>query len=189
MTQGHEQTPKGESTTGPGLSRRGFLQGAGAAALAVGFGPGAHAETPLTPGTLPETLHVLGATMELLLDSHATGGRLAVLVETTPPGGGPPLHSHANEEEYFYVIDGDFEFTLADETLRPKPGDFLTIPRGVPHRFENVGDVPGHLHITLSPAGFEEFFRAVSALIADGPPDPEELGRLGAAHGLTWHTR
>jgi quercetin dioxygenase-like cupin family protein len=172
----------------PGFSRRGFLQGIGATALAAGLAAGpVHAETSAAPIKLPQRLSVLGAEMDLLLDANATAGRLSVLVETTPPGGGPPLHSHANEEEYFYVIAGDYEFTLAGVTLRLQPGDFVTIPRGAPHRFQNIGSAPGQLHITLSPAGFEEFFRKVAALPADAPPDFDTLRTLGQAHGLTWH--
>src|SRR5687767_10607018 len=43
-------------------------------------------------------------------------------------------HSHENEDEMFYVLDGSFRMELRDKNIELGPGDFIVIPRGVEHR-------------------------------------------------------
>jgi quercetin dioxygenase-like cupin family protein len=54
-----------------------------------------------------------------------TNGKYAVVEISSPPGGGPPLHSHTKETEGFYVIDGEFSFQHGDNKTLSKPGAFL----------------------------------------------------------------
>jgi quercetin dioxygenase-like cupin family protein len=96
---------------------------------------------------------------------HATGaetdGQYAVLEVSTPPGGGPPLHSHTKESEGIYVIDGEFSFQYGDDKIMTKPGAFLHLKKEIPHAFKNIGNSTGRLVGTLIPAGFENFFAEV----------------------------
>ena len=66
---------------------------------------------------------------------------------------GPPPHSHLNQDEDFYVLEGEFEFTASDRTVRGVPGAFVGVPKGVVHTFENVGEGVGRLLVVVSPAG------------------------------------
>ena len=66
------------------------------------------------------------------------------------------------------------------EQLTLRPGDYLLAPRGVPHTYR-VGEQPARWLVTSLPAGFERFVAAVSELDA---PDPEQLGRIAAEHGI-----
>jgi mannose-6-phosphate isomerase-like protein (cupin superfamily) len=59
------------------------------------------------------------------------------------PGTGPALHRHPYEE-VFLVLAGEATFTLGDETIVARAGDFLIAPPGVPHAFKSTGDVPLH---------------------------------------------
>ena len=75
-----------------------------------------------------------------------------------PPGGGPPLHIHTREDETFYVLDGEVEFLLGEETVTARRGDFVNIPRGTVHRFINTGTDTARLVLTFTPAGIEQWF-------------------------------
>lgn len=90
-----------------------------------------------------------------------TGGQFSVLETRTPKGGGPPRHLHEREDESFYVLEGEFEITIGDESTTAKPGTFVFAPRGVPHGYVAT-EGPGR-HLTLvTPAGFEGFFGDVA---------------------------
>lgn len=82
--------------------------------------------------------------------------------------GGPPLHMHYRQDEWFYVMAGQVDFQVGEKRFRLSPGDSAFGPRGVPHTFSHVGATPGHMLIAFTPAGkMEEFFRAVA--IPNGP--------------------
>lgn len=110
---------------------------------------------------------------------------LLVIEVVAQPGGGPPAHIHHNEDESFYVLDGNFEIVRADETIRAGAGSFAHVPRGTVHRFSNVGASPSRILIMFNPAGIEGFFRAagVPALAGGTPPPvgPEEIARTALA--------
>ncbi len=74
-----------------------------------------------------------------------------------PAGGGAPPHIHHNEEEGFYVLDGQVSITCGDQTWIAVPGSFALLPRGIPHSFTvSSGGNARMLQIT-SPAQFERF--------------------------------
>ena len=74
--------------------------------------------------------------------------------------GGPPRHVHHNEDEWFYVIEGDYVAEIGSTRLELKPGDSILGPREVPHAWAFVGDTPGRLLIAFTPANkMEAFFR------------------------------
>lgn len=87
-----------------------------------------------------------------------TNGSLTALENTIAPGDGPPLHTHANEDEAFYILEGQLRFRLDDE-LQPAPaGSFVFVPRGTPHCFQNDGDRPARILVLFTSAGMEGFF-------------------------------
>jgi quercetin dioxygenase-like cupin family protein len=100
---------------------------------------------------------------------HATGaetdGKYAVVELSSPPGGGPPLHSHSKETEGFYVIDGEFSIQFGDDKIMTKPGAFLHSKKGITHAYKNVGNSTGRLLLQYMPAGFENFFAEAGILI------------------------
>src|SRR6478609_8846190 len=64
---------------------------------------------------------------------------------TIPAGFATGLHVHRVQEETFYVIEGECEWHVGDETIRAIPGTFLFIPPGVPHNITNVSDTPARV--------------------------------------------
>jgi mannose-6-phosphate isomerase-like protein (cupin superfamily) len=97
-----------------------------------------------------------------------------------PPGGGPPLHIHHREEEFFYVLEGEITFYVGGQVIKAGVGQTAFIPRGVPHCFKNCSDAPARVLVLFTPGAIEGFFEFGSPL-PDGGVPPEEmiLERLG----------
>jgi quercetin dioxygenase-like cupin family protein len=106
-----------------------------------------------------------------------TNGKLTAFESEIAPGDGPPLHLHVNEDEAFYVIDGDVRFMLGDAMRSTPTGTFVFIPRGVAHCFQNGGDGPARILLVLTPSGMEEFFERFGLLLA---PDPDDFRAIGS---------
>jgi quercetin dioxygenase-like cupin family protein len=108
---------------------------------------------------------LLGDTYTFHITGVETDVQYAVSELSSPPGGGPPLHSHTKETEGFYVIDGEFSFQYGDDNIVAKPGAFLHLKKEIPHTYKNIGNSTGRLLCTVIPAGFENFFAEVGVLI------------------------
>lgn len=115
------------------------------------------------------------------LTAEDTAGRMGVWDEPVAPGEGPPLHVHHREDELFRVLTGRFRFWCGDEEFDAGPGTCVLLPRGVPHRFQNVGSTEGLLMIAVTPGGFEGFFLEFERR---APTSPEEATEIAAAYGL-----
>ena len=64
-------------------------------------------------------------------------------------------HVHAEEDDAFYIVEGQMTFLFgSDEALAP-PGTFVLVPPGVEHGFRNDGDVPVRMLNIHSPGGFD----------------------------------
>ena len=88
--------------------------------------------------------------------SGADIGRSMFVFEHRDMGkGGPPRHE---QDEWFYVVRGEFAAEVGEERLRLKPGDSMFAPKMVPHAGANVGEEPGTLITIASVVGkFETF--------------------------------
>jgi mannose-6-phosphate isomerase-like protein (cupin superfamily) len=98
-----------------------------------------------------------------------------------PPGGGPPLHVHRHETEIFFVVDGQFEILVGDQTVTGQAGTSAVCPRDIPHTFRNISKVPACLTITIIPGHFSEYFERVDAV---DPDDHEAIRDLAAEYGV-----
>jgi len=85
-----------------------------------------------------------GQLLTYKVTAEQTGGAYSLFEGTVPPGGGAPPHIHHREDESFYVVDGEFEFSRDGETIKAGPGSLVYVPRGSLHAFENVGGREGH---------------------------------------------
>lgn len=121
--------------------------------------------------------------LQVKVSTDDTDGALFVFEHAGMGKGGPPRHFHHEQDEWFYVIEGDFAFEVGDERFELRPGDSLLAPRTVPHVWACVGDDPGTLLLAVQPAGsLEEFFRESCEMTE--LPTPEEADRMFAAHGM-----
>lgn len=121
-------------------------------------------------------IHAFGSEITIHLGGAETGGKFTMFTEVTPPGGGPPPHSHAEEDEWFYPLEGRVEFFQNGDWNEVSPGTAVFVPRGEVHTFRNPGEEPLRMLMHTMPAGIEKFFEACAAEFAK--PDPPEMGRI-----------
>jgi quercetin dioxygenase-like cupin family protein len=121
-----------------------------------------------------------------LVDGARTGG-LGVFEMKVPAGAHvPPPHSHTDNEECVYVLEGVLRYTVDDETRDLKPGEWMSTPRGSVHHFSNPGSETVRTLVMMTPDIGEQFFRDVGALAAAGgpPPDRAKLMQIMNRYGL-----
>lgn len=80
-----------------------------------------------------------------------------------PPNTGPALHIHSNAPEAYYVLDGQYSIRCDEETYQSLPGDFVFIPKGIPHNYQS-GPQGGKV-LVISPAGLEGYFKEVADIL------------------------
>jgi mannose-6-phosphate isomerase-like protein (cupin superfamily) len=108
-------------------------------------------------------------------------GALLVLENTFHAKGGPALHLHYEQDEWFYIVEGQFLFEIGHDRFNLKSGDSLLAPRNIPHVWAHVGLAQGRILVTFSPAGkMENFFRIVTPANAMPMSDPN----LWREHGM-----
>lgn len=112
-----------------------------------------------------------------------TGGSFGMLEAIVPPGEGSPLHVHEREDEFFRVLSGQFGFWCAGDYVELAEGGCIALPRGVPHRFRNVGETEGRLMVVVTPGGFENFFSIIELC---KPETPEQIASVAMDFGLTF---
>lgn len=133
-----------------------------------------------------EELLIMGGRFDLKVSSKDTDGDLCIYDTTRLEKGGPALHRHFFQDEWFYVIRGEFVAQVGGSTLNLHPGDSAFAPRKIPHAFAKVGDGEGQLLVLFQPAGsMEDFFLQMSKLGKEIPPDQDAvLKRLWEEHGM-----
>ncbi len=115
-----------------------------------------------------KTLPILGSQVEVLISGAMTEGRSVTLMEISPPGGGPPPHMHQNEDETFYIVEGEYEFLVDGAWVRGVAGESFHTNRGSVHTFRNCGESTGRLLMFVAPAAFEHFLEEISPLSYPG---------------------
>lgn len=101
-----------------------------------------------------------------------TGGTCTWMLVENSPQEGVPFHKHLREDESFYVIDGQFEITVGEKTVVGGPGTYMYGPRGVQHRWTNVGSRRGRLLNVFTPSSIEDYFLAVAIPVASSSQQP-----------------
>ena len=103
----------------------------------------------------------------------AAGDGVMVTEQTAPRGSGSPLHVHHNEDEWFYVLEGELTIWVDGETHVAPAGAFVFGPRDIPHTFIVSSEIARFLLVT-EPGDFAGFVRALAepAPGPELPPDP-----------------
>jgi mannose-6-phosphate isomerase-like protein (cupin superfamily) len=112
-----------------------------------------------------------------------TDGGLAICEITAFDKGGPPRHLHHEQDEWFYVVEGEYVIEVGEERYELGPGDSVLAPRKVAHVWAHVGEGTGRVIAALQPAGeIEAFFDELATL--GSSPEREVLRRTFSSHGL-----
>lgn len=125
----------------------------------------------------------VGGPLELMLHGDDTGGRFTALVNDVAPGEGPPLHTHDEQDEAWFVARGHLRFRIEDDLHDAPAGSWAFVPKGMRHCFQNVGEEMARIHVMFTPAGMEPFFEAFSSVESEGA-GPETFARLGEPCGM-----
>jgi len=120
-----------------------------------------------------------------LASAGDTNGAMGLIEQLVPPGLGSPYHVHANEDEEFYILEGQSRFFSGGESRVVGPGGYVFLPRGIPHGFRTEGDLPCRSLLFATPSGFEQFVAEMStATPPAGPPDLAVLVATAARYGV-----
>jgi quercetin dioxygenase-like cupin family protein len=112
------------------------------------------------------SINAFGIPMNIMLRAEETGGAFAAIVAEFEPGQGPPPHFHHDHEEYFFVLEGEFELSVGGQDVTAGPGSMVFVPRETVHAFKYVGTTRGKLLEWGTPGGQERYFEAIDALAA-----------------------
>ena len=122
-----------------------------------------------------------GVRDRFMIDGHDAGGRFALVQHLFAPRAlAAPMHRHHLEDEYTYVLSGRIGAILGEDEVIGEPGDLIFKPRNQWHTFWNAGEEPAAVLELISPAGLEQFFRALGDFTE--PPTPEALAELAAPY-------
>jgi len=104
-----------------------------------------------------------------------TGDSFSQLETIDPRGTATPTHIHHNEDESFYVLEGDVSLFVGGERIELSTGDFAFAPRGIPHAYI-VTSERARILTTLCPGGLEEVFVASGLpVVGNARPDREVM--------------
>ena len=112
-----------------------------------------------------------GTGLTLKLASRDTEGAFG-LVELTLDGEGPPPHIHHGEDETFYILEGEVNFTVGSRTIKATKGSVVLGPKDVAHSFSMAGPEPAKILVIFTPGGLEQLF--IDVMAAPIPTTKEE---------------
>ncbi|MCA6438538.1 MAG: cupin domain-containing protein [Sediminibacterium sp.] len=125
-----------------------------------------------------------GDTFNTKVSTKDSDGDVCVFETTRVKEGGPSFHLHYNQDEFWYIIKGEFLFKVGEETFTAKAGDTVFGPRNVPHAFSKVGEGEAKILMFFQPAGkMEEMFQKISEGITKNMSE-EEMDKFRHEHGI-----
>jgi quercetin dioxygenase-like cupin family protein len=128
-------------------------------------------------------VNVLGA--DIVVKSSGDPAKFFFADHPVPPGYAVPLHVHEDEDEAFYLLEGELTLISRDGETKAGPGAYVHLPRGVAHGFVNASGKPAHMLVIGSAGGkLESLFRDLDAASRQSALAPEQVGALCAAHGI-----
>lgn len=121
--------------------------------------------------------------LDLKISSTDTDGELALFEQNGfSPNGGPPLHIHPYQDEFFYIVEGNYLFQVGEQKYPLKPGDMIFLPRNIQHAFIQLS-AHGKVIVSYMPAGkMEGFFRTTDAWTS--PPSQEQIVQAFEDHDM-----
>jgi mannose-6-phosphate isomerase-like protein (cupin superfamily) len=132
----------------------------------------------------------LGNLATIHLSGEETNNRFSLVEMLTPHGEQPPLHVHREDDEGFYVIDGEVTLWYGDRRLDLTSGDFALAPHGIPHTYRVESEAGARMLVTSSTADFDRFVADVGEPAAEmrlpdrAAPDIDRLAAIAAEHGI-----
>src|ERR1700687_1581165 len=136
----------------------------------------------LRPGE-GRSINLGGFQMSVKATKEETDGAFSLLEATEPPDFGPPLHTHHDAAEAFYVLEGEYTIFVDGREFVSPAGSFIFIPAGVPHGFR-VGRTAGRKLNLYTPAAMVGYFDELSDASRKGIVEPGELSDIATRHAM-----
>lgn len=149
--------------------------------------------THLGSGEGSKSLWVLGELVTYKVTAEQTGGAYSLFEVVTRPGGSSSPHIQHQEDECFYVLEGEFEFLNNGGVVEASAGSLVYVPRGNLHTYKNVGSEPGRMLVSQTPGGLHERFfkelgeeaqRLTAPPALEGQPDIRRIAMAAAKYGI-----
>lgn len=131
-------------------------------------------------------IYFLGLPTNLRAAGDNTNGAFGLVDSVMPAGFASPYHTHRQEDEAFYLVDGEMAFVCGDQWTFAGPGTYVFGPRHIPHGFKVMGDRPARMLLLCAPSGFEQFVLEMSEP-APAPPDMAKLMAVAAKYDIEIH--
>ncbi len=126
-----------------------------------------------------------GDTFYTKVSAADTDGDVYVFESTRVKEGGPSFHLHYEQDEFWYVLKGEFLFKVGEETFTAKAGDTVFGPRQVPHAFAKIGEGEARLLMFFQPAGkMEKMFKDISEGATKNITTDEDKDKFFHEYGL-----
>ena len=133
----------------------------------------------MVPGDAGEALHFGPTTIRILEDGSGTENRISAIASTMAPHvSGPPPHIHLMHDEAFLVTSGVLRFVIGDIQRDAVAGDYVVVPVGASHTFNNVSDEPVSFFTTFTPGFYVDSFRELARLQSEGRFDVKAMADI-----------
>jgi quercetin dioxygenase-like cupin family protein len=106
---------------------------------------------------------------------NETIGQHALIKIHVRRGAEPPAHTHSREDESYFILKGSIKYTVGDDVITVNEGEYVFLPKDVPHKFEILSEAADVL-MWISPAGLDQWFWDNSAPAPDGKSLPIQQG-------------
>jgi quercetin dioxygenase-like cupin family protein len=136
----------------------------------------------ISKGTPENSRAIPGALFHFLAGGEQTKDLFSLIYIEVHKGNEPPAHTHQREDESYYILEGAIRFWIGEKVFDAKAGDFVHLPKGIPHRFELQSECVKEL-MWINPSGLEKWFWDNSVPAPDmkalpvmqGPPPAEVI--------------
>lgn len=133
------------------------------------------------------TLPMGGVGVQFKIDGEWTRGAVSIVEHPISPGGFALPHTHANEDEISYVLEGMLGAEIDGAEVMVEAGQYLLKPRGLKHAFWNPSERPTRIIEIIAPAGLERMFRDAGTHRLSGTEDLERGLANMATYGVQPH--
>jgi quercetin dioxygenase-like cupin family protein len=139
----------------------------------------------LRNGTPENSRAIPGALFHFLARGEQTNNLFSLIYIEVHKGNEPPAHVHHRENESYYILEGRIRFWVGEKVIDAKAGDFIHLPKGIPHKFQILSEFVREL-MWITPSGLENWFWDNSAPAPDmkslpvmtAPPPPEVMAHM-----------
>jgi quercetin dioxygenase-like cupin family protein len=136
----------------------------------------ARSEHSVVTSETAEAIWFVGCLALIKASTESTGGALAMVEFTHPADFATPPHVHHDEDEAFYILEGTMRGFCGEDEWRATAGDFVWLPRDVPHGYATDGSETLRTLAITVPTGFEQFVRDAGEVARERKlPSPSEL--------------